>query len=177
MMAAPLTPGGAVSASNDSASCDRGVGTGAKIEEAAQGSGGLYESHGRDEVMGEATGPIRPLSEMGGDDLDRLRIEEASREFRKAQSLYRRLLAGETVPPVEVIENTSAVRELDWAIRAASRLDIAAPVLDSPPLAAVPEPPGRHRRREPSRSDRPLMTSVRRDATVTWLPGAEPPAG
>ena len=126
--------------------------------------------------MGEATGPIVPLSEIGGAELDRLRIEEASREIRKAQALYRRILAGETVPPVEVIENTSAVRELDWAIRAASRLSIAGPVLDSPPLAAVPQRPGRHRA-PTGAGRRPLMNPVqdeRREATVTWLPGAGP---
>ena len=124
--------------------------------------------------MGEATVPVVPLSALSETDLLIIQAKEA---FDRARALYRRLLNGEPVQPVEVLENTAAVRELDFAIRAASRLSIAAPVLDSPPLAAVPEPPGRHRRREPSRSDRPLMTSVRRDATVTWLPGAEPPAG
>ena len=124
------------------------------------------------------TGPVRPLSAMSDTDLLVLQADEARKEFKKAQALYLAVLRGEPRPAVELIHLASRMAELEWAVRKAVTFELAGPVLDSPPLAAVPPAQGRGRHRAPTGAGRrPLMNPVqdeRREATVTWLPGAGP---
>jgi len=112
--------------------------------------------------MGEATGPVVPLSAVSGEEMLAIRVKEAAAEFRKAQALYRALWRGETRPPVEVIDHSHRLSELDSAIRKGAMFELTRGPLETPPLAAVPGP-GRHRRaRQHPPGDRPVQPPLLR---------------
>jgi hypothetical protein len=93
--------------------------------------------------MGEATGP---LPAMTGTAALTAATERAVAEIRCAQELYRELLRGGTLIPVEAVELSGRLADLDRYLRTTAMWAVTDPILSAAPeLAAVP---AHHRHRK-----------------------------
>jgi hypothetical protein len=137
--------------------------------------------------MGEATGPITPLSEMSTAEMLIAQEEAVMAALHRIEMVLRQ----DVRPPVEVIALTSRLAEFEWTIAGRNTEELAR-LLPPASLSAVP---GRPRHRAPSRQDSPLLGAIdggkprgRRgrhaagarssDGNVTYLPErGDQPAG